>query len=88
MYGYYFRVGQPANPYIFRVKECDEGAGWVAVEVVVQGAADGSKQGVGDDMEAAVLDAIEGLLPTQASDPKFIEEVREQFLLQLVSIPV
>lgn len=88
MLQYTFRVGQPADPYIFEAKECDVGAGWVAVEVSVRGAAAGKKQGVGDDLEAAVLDAIEGLLPTQSADPEFMKEASRQFSFQLVSLPV
>lgn len=88
MLPYAFKISVGLDFYVFEVEECDAGAGWIAVEVKVHGEATGKKQGVGDDMEAAVLDAVESLLPAQVADPEFMREVSEQFAIQLVSLPV
>ena len=86
MFSYHFRVGDPANPYVFEARLDDTGASWTGVEVTVRGRATGKGKGVGDDIESAVLDAIEGILPADAADPAFMEEAGRQFSLQLVSV--
>lgn len=78
MAGSVIRVGPPSQPLSFHVEEVDEGASWAMVSVTMESDPPVTRAGEGTTKVDATWDAIEGLVPHLATDPRFLKEVKKQ----------